>query len=136
MAILDTLMKKDAPAKKAAQPVRGGGKKKASAKNAKVPVMRAKKGIHIENVIQRPRITEKAAIAADDNNAYAFIVDSRATKADVAAAVHHIYEVIPAKVNIINAKPKQVRRGNKLGTKAGFKKAMVFLKKGDKIEFV
>lgn len=130
MAILDRFTKKDTSKKKVST------KKKEVTKNPKVPVIRAKKGVHIENVIKRPRITEKASISADDNNAYAFIIDSRATKKDVIAAIYYIYELIPVKVNIINTKPKQVRRGNKLGVKSGFKKAMVFLRDGDKIEFV
>jgi large subunit ribosomal protein L23 len=133
MAILDTLTGKGAeePKKKAAP------KKKttASAKKAD-PVVREKSGLHIENVIQRPRITEKAAISADDNNAYAFMVDPRATKSDVAAAIKKVYDVVPTRVNMVNTKPKQVRRGGRLGQKSGFKKAIVFLKKGDKIEFV
>ncbi len=121
MAILDTLKSKKTPAKKSASAEK---------------TVREKKGLHIQNVISRPRITEKAAIMADDNNAYSFIVDQRATKIDILHAVKLIYKVQAIRVNVINSKPKQVRRRNTIGTKSGFKKAIVFLKDGDKIEFV
>jgi large subunit ribosomal protein L23 len=89
-------------------------------------------------VIIRPHITEKAAIKTGDNT-YVFEVSPRATKTEVAKAIAAIFKVIPRKVNIVSMAPRKVaqrqRRGPK-GTKSGMKKAYVFLKKGDKIEFV
>lgn len=134
MAILDSLKKKDTGKKETGAKKKAAPKETAAKKSA--PIMPEKKGLHIDEVIKRPRITEKAAISADDRNAYAFEVDRRATKRDVAAAIARIYEVTPVRVNIINTKPKEVFRRNKKGVKSGFKKAIVFLKDGDKIEFV
>jgi ribosomal protein L23 len=50
--------------------------------------------------------------------------------------VKELYKVTPVKVNIINLPAKIVFTRGKSGRKAGVKKAVVYLKKGDKIEFV
>lgn len=87
------------------------------------------------SVIKNPRITEKAAYASD-NNVYTFDVATRTTKIEVAKAVKDIYNVEPVKVNIVAIPKKKVYRRDGVGVKRGGKKAYVFLKKGDKIEFV
>ncbi len=87
-------------------------------------------------VILRPRITEKAAVKADESNCYAFDVVAGATKTDVKSAIAQIYKVAPVKVNIINIPKKPVRTRARMALKGGGRKAYVFLKKGDKIEFV
>ena len=125
MAILDTLKKKGTTRTA----------KKAAPRSARAATQ-DRKGLTIDTVIHRPRVTEKAAIIADDNGAYTFVVDPRAQKADVARAIKSIYDVVPERIRIINTKPKKVQRRNVRGVKSGFKKAIVFLKKGDKIEFV
>ncbi len=91
---------------------------------------------NLENIIRKPRITEKAVVNADVARAYTFEVDENATKNDVKEAVEKIYKVTPVKVNmtIIPRKAVGIRRGK--GFKKGGKKAVVFLKKGDKIDFV
>ncbi len=87
------------------------------------------------SVIANPRITEKAAYASD-KNVYTFDISSRASKVEVMKAVKALYNVTPVKVNIAAIPTKRVVRRNILGQKGGGKKAYVFLKKGDKIEFV
>jgi len=87
-------------------------------------------------VLIKPRITEKATILAEENNVYTFNVDPRASKKEISKAVQKNYEVNPVKVNISDVKRKRVFARGKKGIKAGGKKAMVYLKKGDKIEFV
>ncbi len=91
---------------------------------------------NFSNVISKPKITEKTAINADFANAYTFKVSPDATKKDVVDAVEKIYKVVPKKVNMckIPRKAVGIRRGK--GFKGGGKKAIVYLKKGDKIEFV
>ena len=61
---------------------------------------------------------------------------ANATKKDVVDAVEKIYKVVPKKVNMckIPRKAVGIRRGK--GFKGGGKKAIVYLKKRDKIEFV
>ncbi len=89
-----------------------------------------------KNVLLRPRITEKAAIAADKLNTYVFEVDSKATKASVKASVKASYNVTPVRVNITRIADKAVVVRGKRGVKRGGKKAYVELKKGDKIELI
>lgn len=88
------------------------------------------------SIIRRPRLTEKAANLSS-LNVYTFDVVQDATKHDVARAVLHLYKVSPVKVNVVNAKGKSVslrtRRGT--GVQNRMRKAYVYLKKGDTIDF-
>ncbi|MCK5096088.1 MAG: 50S ribosomal protein L23 [Candidatus Pacebacteria bacterium] len=97
----------------------------------------AKKNVatSLHGVLKHPRITEKAAILAGDG-VYTFEIDPKATKIDVARAIKEVYKVEPRKISIskLPAKKKLVR--GKRGTTSAVKKALVYLKKGDKIEFV
>lgn len=81
-----------------------------------------------------PRVTEKAGISSESHNIYVFEVEKIATKITVARAVKAAYKVSPIKVNIVNLPAKKVFVRGKFGTTSGVKKALVFLKKGDKIE--
>lgn len=86
-------------------------------------------------IIQVPRITEKA-LQMTVNNTYVFEVAMDATKRDVITAVKALYNVEPRKVNIIRKGPRAyvARSRNRRGVKSGLKKALVFLKKGEKID--
>ncbi|OHA47437.1 MAG: 50S ribosomal protein L23 [Candidatus Taylorbacteria bacterium RIFOXYD2_FULL_36_9] len=95
-----------------------------------------------ELIIKKPRITEKSGLQAEGANSaegfgvYTFEVTAEANKKNIAKAVKELYKVIPVKVNIVNLPAKKVFSRGKVGRKSGVKKAIVFLKKGDKIEFV
>lgn len=106
------------------------GTKKAEKKSEKGAPASAK------NVIQRPRLTEKAANLSS-SNVYTFDVVQGASKHDVVRAIESLYKVSPVKVNVVNTKGKQValrtRRGK--GTKNNARKAYVYLKQGDTIDF-
>jgi len=86
--------------------------------------------------IKKPRITEKSGIKSESDNVYTFEVLKGATKKDVAEAIKAIYKVNPVKVNIVNLPEKRVASRGKMGRKQSVKKAIVFLKKGDKIAFI
>ena len=86
------------------------------------------------NVLLRPRITEKAALGADKSNVYIFEVTVGATKKSISASVHDAYGVNPEKVRVAIIPAKRVFERGKRGVKSGGKKAYVYLKKGDKIE--
>ena len=88
------------------------------------------------NVLLRPRITEKAAIGADKSNVYVFEVAKSATKKSISVSVSDAYGVRPKKVRVANISSKQVFIRGKKGVKSGGKKAYVYLKKGDKIELM
>ncbi len=87
------------------------------------------------DVLLHPRVTEKAALLAE-HNVYTFEISSRSNKKDVTCAIKELYKVTPVKVNIARGAVKNVRRKGRPGVRKGNKRAMVFLKKGDKIEFV
>lgn len=80
------------------------------------------------------RITEKSAIHAD-KGAYTFNVVASANKNEIKKAVKMLYNVTPVKVSVTTITPKKVVRRGIVGTKQGGKKAVVYLKKGDKITF-
>lgn len=85
-------------------------------------------------IIKRPRVTEKAAIAAEVSNAYVFEVAKNATKNEIEKAVKALYKVSPIRVNVISLPAKKVISRGKRGKTAEVKKAVVYLKKGEKIE--
>ena len=84
-------------------------------------------------VLKRPHITEKATDSAS-RNAYVFVVDSSANKLEIKKAVEDQFKVKPVKVNIISVPQKKVFSRKGSGFKKGFKKAVVYLKEGDKID--
>ncbi|MBU3925629.1 50S ribosomal protein L23 [Patescibacteria group bacterium] len=85
------------------------------------------------NVLVSPHITEKNTLL-NEQNAYVFKIKPRANKIMVKQAIKETYNVIPQKVNIVYAPDKKRFIRGKYGTKSGFKKAVVYLKEGDKIE--
>jgi large subunit ribosomal protein L23 len=88
---------------------------------------------HSNQVLKKPRITEKATLVTDKNQ-YVFVVTPEATKASVMKAIEQVYKVKPIKVNIVRTPAKKVVVRGRPGMKSAIKKAYVFLKKGDKIE--
>lgn len=86
-------------------------------------------------VLQRPRITEKAA-RASTHNIYVFNVAVSATKSEIAKAFTAIYKHKPISINTVPMAGKTVFRRGKLGTTANSKKAYITLKKGDTIQIM
>ncbi len=85
--------------------------------------------------IKNPRITEKASFLAEQN-VYTFNVANSATKSEIVKAIFALYKVKPVKVNVATITKKVVMTRQGKGSKGGGKKAIVYLKKGDKIELV
>ena len=86
-----------------------------------------------KNYIIKPRITEKASMQSNVN-AYTFVVSNDTTKLELIKQIKTKYNVTPKKVNITNLPAKKVVVKGRSGVKAGIKKAIVFLKKGDTIK--
>jgi large subunit ribosomal protein L23 len=88
----------------------------------------------IHDVIKGPLITEKLDQAREKFRQYSFIVDKKATKVDVARAVESLFKVSVegVRTNIVRGKIKRV--GRNIGQRPNYKKAVVTLKEGDKIE--
>ena len=90
--------------------------------------------MNINDVIKGPLITEKLDKAREQFRQYSFIVDRKASKYDVARAVETLFKVSVegVRTNIVRGKTKRV--GRSTGQRPNFKKAVVTLKEGDKIE--
>ncbi len=88
------------------------------------------------SVIKRPLVTEKGAAAQQTANQYLFEVDCAATKRDVCDAVSSIFKVKVEKVRTVNMPSKFKRVGRNVGRTSAWKKAIVTLKEGDRIDFL
>lgn len=83
-------------------------------------------------LIKNPIITEKAT-AMSSMGKYMFLVDDAANKPEVKKAIETIYKINVEKVQIINTLPKPLS-GRFPGMKSGYKKAIVTLKEGQKLD--
>lgn len=86
------------------------------------------------DIIIEPRITEKSH-AAIERGTYTFKVHPDATKADIHNAIEEIFKVKVQKVRTINVKGKPRRWGLKVGRTPSWKKAIVTLAPGQRIQF-
>ena len=89
--------------------------------------------MHIRDVIVAPVITEKSHLSLEHGK-YTFKVAARATKIDVRNAVEKIFDVDVDKINIQNNRAKRKTFGRYVGTSTAWKKAVVTVKKGQKID--
>lgn len=85
-------------------------------------------------ILIEPWITEEATRIAELNK-YIFKVAKNANKNEIKKAVEDVYNVKVKEVNTINIHRKKRIRGRTTGWKPGYKKAIVSVKEGDKIEF-
>ncbi|EKD86507.1 MAG: hypothetical protein ACD_37C00267G0011 [uncultured bacterium] len=89
-------------------------------------------------IIKEPIISEKATEMNTKFNQVVFKVDKRANKYQIKKAVEKIYEkngVRVDKVRTMNVPGKLKRVRSRAGRLSGWKKAIVSLKKGSKLEF-
>ena len=93
--------------------------------------------INAERVLKHMRLTEKSNKLSSEYGQYTFEVAPDATKYTVREAVERAFKVTVTRVNIQNiaGKVKRSRRGLP-GRSSDYKKAVVTLKEGDKIELV
>ena len=80
----------------------------------------------------KPHITEKSTFL-NEKGVYVFKIKPSINKIMVKRAVKSNYGVTPAKVRIVNMPPKQIFVKRRRAVKSGFKKAIVYLKTGEKI---
>jgi Ribosomal protein L23 len=89
------------------------------------------------NVLKLVRLTEKSNKLSSEYGQYTFEVFPGATKYTVAEAVEKTFKVTVTRVNIQNYRGKNKRtRNGRSTTTSDYKKAIVTLKAGDKIELV
>ncbi len=84
-------------------------------------------------VLVKPLVTEKSAIAASKNK-YSFVVVRSANKNQIKTAIEEVYGVKPASINVANIEGRRVRFGRSMGRRQDYKKAIVTLKEGEKID--
>jgi large subunit ribosomal protein L23 len=89
---------------------------------------------HILNVLRSPLISEKGARLQEVSNQYVFEVASTATKADVKAAVEHLFSVKVEAVNVVNVKGKTKSFRSRAGRRGDWRKAYVRLAEGQSID--
>ena len=85
-------------------------------------------------VIIRPIITEKAMRLADEENKYTFEVHPKANKIEIRRAVEALFDVRVTKVNVIRERGKARAYGRVRGRTRSWKKAIVTLAPGDRIQ--
>ncbi|MDP3901800.1 MAG: 50S ribosomal protein L23 [bacterium] len=86
-------------------------------------------------LIKHVIITEKATDLSHQRK-YVFLVDKKATGPEIRKSLNSIYKVDVIRVNILNVKPKKRRLGQTVGIKPGYKKAVVTLAEGQKLDIV
>ena len=84
-------------------------------------------------ILKAPQVTEKATELAKQNQ-YVFKVWPRANKIEIKKAIEDLYEVDVLDVKIIKVPRKRRRLGRIRGWRKGYKKAIVKIKEGQKIE--
>ena len=83
-------------------------------------------------LIKNPIITEKATRMSPMGK-YVFLVEKGATKPEIKKAVEGIYKVKVEDMQVINTRPKPIK-GRFIGVKPGYRKAIVTLKAGQKLD--
>jgi large subunit ribosomal protein L23 len=91
--------------------------------------------VNIHDVILRPVVTEKSTVARENVNAVTLAVDTGASKYDIKRAVEELFRVSVVRVRTLTPPAKRKRVGRFVGAKRAWKKAIVVLAEGQKIEF-
>ena len=86
------------------------------------------------DIIVKPVVTERSTELADDRGAYTFIVNKTANKIEIKHAVETLFDVKVATVRTANYRGKWRRVGQSYGKKAAYKKAVVTLVEGARID--
>ena len=86
-------------------------------------------------IIRRPLITEKTSIQKEIANQLTFEVDRRANRIEIKRAVETAFKIRVASVQTMQVKGKVKRRGRNIGKRRDWKKAIVTLMPGERIDF-
>jgi large subunit ribosomal protein L23 len=89
--------------------------------------------LHARQVLLAPVVSEKSYSLIEASK-YSFRVHPKAHKTQIRQAVEELFDVKVVSVNVLKVQPKPKRRGMSRGIKPGWKKAIVQLREGDKIE--
>jgi len=86
-------------------------------------------------IIRRPLITEKTSIQKEQSNQITFEVDRGANRIEIKRAIEKIFKVNVAHIRTMQVKGKTKQRGRIIGKRRDWKKAIVTLLPGERIEF-
>ena len=87
------------------------------------------------DIIKRPIITEKTNIQKETHNQLTFEVDRNANSVEIKKAIENIFNVNVAKIRTMQVKGKTKQRGRIVGKRKDWKKAIVTLMPGERIDF-
>lgn len=88
----------------------------------------------VRDVVIRPVVTERTTLLADEQDAFTFIVAQDANKIEIRRAIEQLFEVRVRSVRTMNYRGKVRRVGRNTGRRPGFKKAIVKLVEGERID--
>ncbi|MFC1643647.1 50S ribosomal protein L23 [Chlamydiota bacterium] len=87
-------------------------------------------------IILHPVISEKGTALNESQNKYIFAIDPKANKIEVKKAIEEMFKVKVLNVNTANVSGKKKRIRQQLGMTSAWKKAIITLREGDKIQFI
>jgi len=87
------------------------------------------------DIIKRPLISEKTSIQKEAANQVSFEVDRRANRVEIKRAIEKIFNVRVSSVKTMQVKGKIKQRGRIVGKRKDWKKAVVKLSPGERIDF-
>lgn len=87
-------------------------------------------------VIKKPILTERATDLKTDKHQVVFAVHPKANKLEIKSAVESIFKVKVRSVNTLNYKGKPKRLGVHSGKRSAWKKAIVTVAEGEKLDFL
>jgi large subunit ribosomal protein L23 len=88
-----------------------------------------------QRVIRRPMVTEKSTRQKEESRQYVFEVHRDANKIEIQSAVERLFKVKVLQVRTSNVLGKVKRLGRRYGKRPDWKKAIVTLREGDRIDF-
>ncbi|ATZ18517.1 50S ribosomal protein L23 [Williamsoniiplasma somnilux] len=89
--------------------------------------------MHLTEVIKKPVLTEKSYLG-HAGNVYTFLVDKKANKTQIKKTFEEIFEVKVETVRTMNYSGKDKRMGKFVGKTNAYKKAIIVLKDGEKLD--
>ena len=88
------------------------------------------------NILTRPLLTERSTILKEKYNQYVFEVIPSASKPEIKRAVEQLFKVKVDKVRTMNVLGQEKRMGRSIGKRPDWKKAIVTVGEGQKIDLV
>jgi len=87
-------------------------------------------------IVQTASLTEKSTLMSEKQNKYVFRVSPKANKVQIKNAIERLFQKTVVDVNTCNYTGKERRVRGPLGRRPRWKKAIVTLKEGEKIELI